>query len=296
MNVNHVLPSGFVDEFTRVASSPDPELATSVLLIARLGYPRLDPAPYLAKLDKMGEAVAKRLSETDGHGTPHGSIDLLNQYLFHDQGFTGNTKDYEDPRNSFFNQVLERRTGIPITLALVYIEVARRAGVRVDGVNFPGHFLLRFPLGTEHGHDSAVFVDPFRRGAVMSETDCRSLLRERTGDAIEFQPQMLAPATKQQILARVLVNLKRIYVGMRSFPQGFALTELLLALDPSALNELRDRGLLAYQLNDFAAALRDLEAYLRFASSGNPRKGDDSDRSEIWTHVKALRKRVASLN
>ena len=296
MNANHVLPSGFVDEFTRVASSSDAELATSVLLIARLGYPRLDPAPYLAKLDKMGEAVAKRLSKTDGHGTPHGSIDLLNQYLFHDQGFTGNTKDYEDPRNSFFNQVLERRTGIPITLALVYIEVARRAGVRVDGVNFPGHFLLRFPLGAEHGHDSAVFVDPFRRGAVMSETDCRSLLRERTGDAIEFQPQMLAPATKQQILARVLVNLKRIYVGMRSFPQGFALTELLLALDPSALNELRDRGLLAYQLNDFAAALRDLEAYLRFASSGNPREGDDSDRSEIWTHVKALRKRVASLN
>ena len=142
MNANHVLPSGFVDEFTRVVSSPDPELATSVLLIARLGYPRLDPAPYLAKLDKMGEAVAKRLSETDGHGTPHGSIDLLNQYLFHDQGFTGNTKDYEDPRNSFFNQVLERRTGIPITLALVYIEVARRAGVRIDGVNFPGHFLL----------------------------------------------------------------------------------------------------------------------------------------------------------
>ena len=296
MNVNHVLPSGFVDEFTRVASNPDPELATSALLIARLGYPRLDPAPYLAKLDKMGEAVAERLSETDGPGTPHGPIDLLNRYLFHDQGFTGNTNEYEDPRNSFLNQVLERRTGIPITLALVYIEVARRAGVRVDGVNFPGHFLLRFPLGTEHGHNSAVFVDPFRRGAVMSEADCRSLLHERAEGAIEFTPQMLTPATKQQILVRVLVNLKRIYVGMRSFPQGFALTELLLALDPSALNELRDRGLLAYQLNDFAVALRDLEAYLRFASSGNPREEEDSDRAEIWTHVKVLRRRVANLN
>ena len=296
MNVNHVLPSGFVDEFTKVASNPDPELATSALLIARLGYPRLDPAPYLAKLDKMGKAVAERLSEADGHGTSHGPIDLLNRYLFDDQGFTGNTNDYEDPRNSFFNQVLERRTGIPITLALVYIEVARRAGVRVDGVNFPGHFLLRFPLGTEHGHNNAVFVDPFRRGAVMSEADCRSLLRERAGEAIEFQPQMLVPATKQQILVRVLVNLKRIYVRMRSFPQGFALTELLLALDPSALNELRDRGLLAYQLNDFTAALRDLETYLRFASSGPPREEENSDRSEIWTHVKVLRRRVASLN
>ena len=287
-----ILSPDLVQEFTAAATSPDPDLAGPALLIARLGYPRLDPAPCLARLEEMGVAAAGRLS-----AAPHGPIDTLNRYLFEDQGFAGNTANYDDPRNSFLNQVLERRTGIPITLALVYIEVARRAGVRVDGVNFPGHFLLRFPFGLEGDHDSAVFIDPFHRGAVLSETDCRALLRKHAGDTVAFEPGLLVPATKQQILVRMLVNLKRIYVRMRSFPQGRAITELLLAVNPSALSELRDRGLLAYHLNDHTAALRDLETYLKFVSRGD----DDSqegreERTEIWGHVKALRRRVASLN
>ena len=121
--------------------------------------------------------------------------------------------------NSFLNQVLDRRTGIPITLAVVYIEVARRAGIRVDGVNFPGHFLLRFPCGPEEDHRSAVFVDPFHGGSILSEADCRSLLRRHAGDSVDFGPGLLAPATKQQILVRMLGNLKRLYVRMRSFPR-----------------------------------------------------------------------------
>ena len=287
-----ILSPDLVQEFTAAATSPDPGLAWPALLIARLGYPRLDPAPCLARLEEMGVAAAERLS-----ATADGPIDTLNRYLFEDQGFAGNTANYDDPRNSFLNQVLERRTGIPITLALVYIEVARRAGVRVDGVNFPGHFLLRFPFGLEGDQDNAVFVDPFHGGTVLSETDCRALLRKHAGDTVVFSSRLLVPATKQQILTRMLVNLKRIYVHMRSFPQGRAITELLLALNPSALNELRDRGLLAYHLNDHTAALRDLETYLKFASRGD----DDSqesreERTEIWGHVKALRRRVASLN
>ena len=292
-----ILSPDLVQEFTTAATSPDPGLAWPALLIARLGYPRLDPAPCLARLEEMGVAAAERLSTTELSAAPNGPIDTLNTYLFEDQGFAGNTANYDDPRNSFLNQVLERRTGIPITLALVYIEVARRAGVRVDGVNFPGHFLLRFPFGLEGDHDSAVFVDPFHGGAVLSETDCRTLLRRHAGHTVAFEPRLLAPATKQQILARMLVNLKRIYVRMRSFPQGRAITELLLAINPSALHELRDRGLLAYHLSDHSAALRDLETYLKFASRGD----DDSqesreERAKIWGHVKALRRRVASLN
>ena len=291
-----VLSPDLIQEFTQAASSPDPGLAGPALLIARLGYPRLDPAPCLLRLEEMGAGAAERLSASDLSADPHGPIDTLNKYLFEDQGFAGNTTDYDDPRNSFLNQVLERRTGIPITLALVYIEVARRAGVRVEGVNFPGHFLLRFPFGLDDDHDSAVFVDPFHGGAVLSETDCRALLRKHAGDAVAFEPRLLAPATKQQILARMLVNLKRIYVRMRSFPQGRAITELLLAINPSALSELRDRGLLAYHLNDHTAALRDLETYLKFASRGNDSEENPKERTEIWGHVKALRRRVASLN
>ena len=295
MSLHTILPPDVVDRFIRAASSPDPDLATPALLIARLGYPHLEPAPYLERLDDMGAAVTGGLA-ADGRSAPHGPINALNGYLFDDLGFTGNETDYEDPRNSFLNQVLDRRTGIPITLALVYIEVARRAGIHVDGVNFPGHFLLRFPFGADDDHASAVFVDPFQRGTVLTETDCRALLRRRAGEGAAFEPSMLAPATKQQILVRMLVNLKRIYVGMRSFPQGLALTDLLLALDPSALNELRDRGLLAYHLNDFSAALRDLEAYLRFSSRGSDQDEGNEDRAAIWGHVKALRRRVASLN
>lgn len=292
-----ILSPDLIQQFTEAASSPDPGLAGPALLIARLGYPHLDPAPCLARLEEMGVAVARRLSVSDLSAAPHGPIDTLNTYLFEDQGFAGNTANYDDPRNSFLNQVLERRTGIPITLALVYIEVARRAGVRVDGVNFPGHFLLRFPFGLADDHDSAVFVDPFHGGAVLSETDCRALLRKHAGDAVTFEPRLLAPATKQQILVRMLVNLKRIYVRMRSFPQARAIAELLLAVNPSALSELRDRGLLAYHLNDHSAALRDLETYLKFASRGDDHSEESrEERTQIWKHVKALRRRVASLN
>ena len=292
MSTANPLAAEFVETFREAATSADPDLATPALLIARVGYPRLEPATHLAHLHDMGKAAAKRLSLGEGPDTTQGPIDTLNRYLFEEQGFAGNTTEYEDPRNSFLNQVLERRTGIPITLAVVYIEVARRAGVRVDGVNFPGHFLLRFPFGPDDDHAGAVFVDPFHRGAVMSDTDCRALLRQHAGGAVAFEPRMLAPATKLQILVRMLSNLKRIYVGMRSFQQGLALTELLLSIEPSALNELRDRGLLAYHLNDFTTALRSLEAYLRFAHA---EPGQD-DRSEVWRHVKALRRRVASLN
>ncbi len=296
MSTANLLGADLVETFREAATSADPDLATPALIIARLGYPHLETAAHLAHLHDMGQAAAKRLSVDDGPDAPHGPIDSLNRYLFDEQGFRGNSTDYEDPRNSFLNQVLERRTGIPITLAVVYIEVARRAGVRVDGVNFPGHFLLRFPFGPDEDHGGAVFVDPFHRGAVMSETDCRTLLKQRAGGAVAFEPGMLAPATKLQILVRMLANLKRIYVGMRSFHQGLALTELLLSIEPSALTELRDRGLLAYHLNDFATALRSLEAYLRFAPQRDHEEPDQDDRSEIWRHVKALRRRVASLN
>ncbi len=295
-----LLPPALLEEFTKAASSPDPGLAEPALLIARLGYPNLDPAPYLARLEEMADTAAGRLAAYELSATLHGPIDTLNTYLFEDQGFAGNTTNYDDPRNSFLNQVLDRRTGIPITLALVYIEVASRVGIRVDGVNFPGHFLLRFPVGPDAPDarpDNAVFLDPFNQGTVLTETDCRTLLEKHAGDAVSFEPRLLRPATKQQFLVRMLVNLKQIYVRMRSFPQGRAITELLLAINPSALSELRDRGLLAYHLNDHAAALRDLESYLKFASRGDDvSKESREERTEIWGHVKALRRRMASLN
>ena len=302
-----MLSSEFIHRFTEIAKGPDPDLAPAALFIARLEYPNLDATQYLAQLDAMGRAAATRIAQLGEDASPMRQVEAISAYLFEQEGFEGNTNAYDDPRNSFLNQVLERRTGIPITLALVYIEVARRAGVRVDGVNFPGHFLLRLPQPPRVALDSDdhVIVDPFHAGAVLSEADCRKLLRKHAGEDAAFDKRLLMRASKQQILVRMLVNLKRIYVRMRSFPQARTITELLLGINPSAMTELRDRGLLAYHLNDFSAALRDLEDYLRFTSRRNSvseEAGDDDEptgneeHAEIWEHVKALRRRVASLN
>ena len=298
MTTHAVAPLAFADKFVQVARSPDPDLATPALLLARLEYPHLDAAPYLAQLDAMGRAAAERLAETPA-GDARERIRTVNRYLFDEEGFSGNRRHYDDPRNSFLNAVLDRRRGIPVTLALVYLEVARRAGLRVEGVNFPGHFLLRLaPEPTVEPEDADDLVlDPFHRGAILSPQDCRRLLREHAGADAELTPALLAGATKVQILSRMVVNLKRLYIKLRSFPQGLAMTDLLLALDPAALTELRDRGLLAYNLNDYAAALSDLETYLRYtARADGERPQQDSEQGEIWEHVKTLRRRVASLN
>ena len=285
----------FVEKFIQVAKAPDPDLATAALLIARLEYRRLDASRYLDTLDQMGAAAREQVGAVTD---PLESIRVLNGYLFEELGFAGNEEQYEDPRNSFLNEVLERRTGIPITLSLVYIEVARRAGVSLEGVNFPGHFLLRVRGwdGQTELLDHDLIVDPFHGGGLLSENDCQRLLRQHSSPSVAFDRGLLVGATKPQILIRMLVNLKRIYVQMRSFPQAREVTEMLVALNPSAMAELRDRGLLAYHLNDFSSALRDLEDYLRFSNPGGRDDGKNDEFQELWEHVKTLRRRVAGLN
>jgi regulator of sirC expression with transglutaminase-like and TPR domain len=287
-----------VDALTQASNAPDTGLAHAALVIARIEYPRLDTERYITWLDAMGEAARQRIDrEVDRCGDPSTvtCVRAVNQYLFEDQAFVGNRDQYEDPRNSCLNEVLERRTGIPITLSLVYLEVARRAGVPVDGVNFPGHFLVRCSQVTARGA-CGLIIDPFHQGALLSEQDCRRLLERHVGSAVAFEPELLAPATRQQILVRMLLNLKRIYVHMRSFPQARAVTELLLAITPSALSELRDRGLLAYHLNDVTSALRDLQTYLKLSSMSELDKETREEHEQIWEHVKTLRRRVAALN
>jgi regulator of sirC expression with transglutaminase-like and TPR domain len=298
-----VISEQAVMRFTRVALSPDPDLAIAALMIARFEYPHLDAGPYIDALDAMGREAALRIADArPGRETPPGvdpeayaRVEALNEYLFREQRFVGNTTHYEDPRNTFLNEVLDRRTGIPITLALVYMEVARRVGIRAEGINFPGHFLVRCPM--RPGQDRDLIVDAFHGGALLSEDGCLRLLRKHAGDgAIWDDAHLRARATKPQILTRMLVNLKRVYVQMYSFPQARDITELLLAVDPSATQELRDRGLLAYQLNDLAAALRDLQEYLKLSAKTNLDENERREQAQIWEHVKTLRRRVASLN
>jgi regulator of sirC expression with transglutaminase-like and TPR domain len=301
-----------VRELERAMDGPGHDLAPAALAIARVEYPSLDPSRYLHLLDQMGEEATARLGPG---GSPDDAVRAFNEYLYDELGFSGNREQYDDPRNSFLNEVLDRRTGIPISLAVVYIEVARRAGLKVAGINFPGHFLLRTPAGRGATADGAApgishepfIIDPFHGGARLSEVDCRELLRQHVGDAAAFDETLLDPATRHDMVVRMLVNLKRLYVRMRSFPQARFTSDLLLSVDPTAITELRDRGLLAYHLQDFAAALRDLEAYLRLlpkhaAGTHTARDRNDdasaapTEDEQIWEHVKTLRKRVAGFN
>jgi regulator of sirC expression with transglutaminase-like and TPR domain len=300
-----VIKPQLVQSFTHAALSPDPDLAIAALLIARIEYPTLDAGPYLDRLDALGREAQRRVASASiipGEAPPHVDPDryarvmALNQYLFTELHFVGNEVRYDDPRNSFLNEVLDRRTGIPITLALIYIEVARRAGLHVEGINFPGHFLVRCPARRGLHYSEDLIIDAFHGGALLSEEACLELLRRHAGDEAVFESYLHGHATKQQILARMLLNLKRTYVRMHSFPQARDVTELLLAVDPSAINELRDRGLLAYHLKDFSAALRDLQAYLQLAAASPVEESDRQDHDQIWEHVKTLRRRVASLN
>ena len=293
-------------------NAPGEDLAPAALAIARIEYPMLDASGYLRAIETMGEEAASRVSRAGARGQD--AIRVLNEYLYDEQRFTGNRERYDDPRNSFLNEVLDRRTGIPISLAVVYMEIARRAGVQVAGVNFPGHFLLRAPdeRGRLHYQGNFLIVDPFHGGALLSEVDCREMLRQHVGDEAAFDHDLLEPATRHEIVVRMLVNLKRLYVRMRSFPQARFVADLLLTVDPSALSELRDRGLLAYHLEDFGAALRDLESYLRLlprhgadlqpgeidieTDASSPSSGADDEGTQVWEHVKNLRKRVAGFN
>jgi regulator of sirC expression with transglutaminase-like and TPR domain len=280
------------------ADRPGPDLAAPAFLIARVEYPHLDPSPYLDRIDAFGDAAFHRVTEDPGHDAPLASrVDTINRYLFNELGFYGNRQQYDDPRNSCLNEVLDRRTGIPISLALVYIEVARRAGLRAEGINFPGHFLVRvLPDLHTDDPDEGLIVDPFHTGAILDEADCRALLHRHTDEEAAFDPQLLARATRRDILVRMLLNLKRIYVRWRSFPQARMITDLLLALSPSAMSELRDRGLLAYHMNDFPAALKDLEEYLKNSRLVDVDEDQRKENEQVWEHVKALRRRVASLN
>jgi regulator of sirC expression with transglutaminase-like and TPR domain len=286
-----------VEALVTATNTPGASLAQAALVIAQVEYPRLDAATYLGRLDGMGEAARRcicRHVEETGDASPLSCVAAFNAYLFDDQRFVGNREHYEDPRNSCLNEVLDRRTGIPITLSVVYMEVGLRAGLQVDGVNFPGHFLVRLP--EPESRTPGLIIDPFHAGAMLSEHDCRMLLQKHVGSEVAFSKSLLAPATRPQIIVRMLLNLKRIYVHMRSFPQARDVTELLIAVTPSALSELRDRGLLAYHLNDITSALRDLQTYLKLARMGEMDKETRAEHLQIWEHVKTLRRRVASLN
>ncbi|HEY0554399.1 MAG TPA: transglutaminase-like domain-containing protein [Thermoanaerobaculia bacterium] len=243
------------ESFAAIAGLPDErnDLAAAALWIAAEEQPGLDPALWLARLDEMAAALRPRL---DGVGADLDRVALLAGFLADDVGLRGNAEDYYDPRNSLLNEVLGRGLGIPITLAVVYIEVGRRAGVPLDGVGFPGHFLLR------HARRPGLLFDPFDRGRLLTEGDCRGMLDRLSGGSLAFEPRLLKVAGPRHILIRMLNNLRRVYLHRGEFLRTIAALDRVLLLDPDDVGARRDRGLLSLRWGDPAGGIGDLERYL----------------------------------
>lgn len=231
------------------------DLAKAALYIAQEEYPNLDPDEYLNALDTIAAEVAERLPE---QRYPLRIIQTINKYLYDDLGFTGNTSDYYDPRNSFLNDVIDRRTGIPIALSLLYLEIARRLDFPMVGIGMPGHFLIR-PEFEQVG----IYVDAFNRGEILFEQDCLDRLIQIYQQPIKaIPPTFVEPVRPKRFLARMLTNLKMIYMNGQQLQKALGCVERILLILPEAAVELRDRGLLYYQLGRWTEACKDLEAYL----------------------------------
>lgn len=260
------------------------DLAEAALLLARFEYPFLDVATYLERLDSLAAELKARIEQEADIAE---RILALNQFLFSEQGFAPNLKNFYDPRNSFLNDVLERKTGIPITLSIVYMEVARRIGLPIQGVSFPGHFLVKIPL--EKGD---IVLDPFAGGRPLTEAELLERLKPVYGDlapaSISLEP-FLVPAQKKEILVRMLRNLKAIYMHKQIFDKALAVLNDILAIAPLVPEEWRDRGSVFEQLECFRAASQDYERYLEL-QPGAP------DLFDIRERLIGLKSQTARLN
>jgi len=269
--------------FQQLVTLPDGAipLAEAALLMACEEYPQLQISPYLDQLDEIADATRPHLH--DG-ASPQDTANIISEILFEEFGFKGNSENYYDPRNSFFNDVLDRRMGIPITLSAVYMEVARRLNFPVWGVGMPGHFIVKYTDANEE-----FFMDPFFKGEILSAEDCRERFSSTYGASIKFSDRLLGRVTHRQILLRMLHNLKRIYVESQTFDKGLSIIEMMLMIEPDDIIHYRDRGLVKVQLKQFESAAKDLEHYVKSAADGE-------DRAKVEEQLKELRRIQAMMN
>jgi regulator of sirC expression with transglutaminase-like and TPR domain len=269
--------------FAEILTLPDEEidLAEATLCIAAEEYPRVDVSLYLERLNDFAERAGERIG-----GNPSGPgqiIQALNETIFDELGFHGNREHYYDPRNSYLNEVIDRRIGIPITLCVVYIDVARRVGFAVEGVNLPGHFIAK------HAAESGdIYIDAFNNGRLLGVAGCDELLRTVTGGRAELSAEHLAPATTRQILARMLSNLLSIY-SKGDHRRALGVIDLMLLITPNSPPHLRDRGLLLASLGDTHGAIDELERYLTLLP-------DAPDAGLIQEQIKLIKQKQARRN
>jgi regulator of sirC expression with transglutaminase-like and TPR domain len=250
-------------DFSALAALSDEriDVITGALLIAKDEYPGLDVERERSRLDEL----AKPLGRLDGLDAAEQAT-LVSEYLFGECGFRGNSEDYYDPKNTFLNDVLDRRRGIPISLSVVYAEVAKRGGVVANGIGFPGHFLVRI----ESESSGPIVVDPFGCGRIVGPGALDSLLERAHRRARKVDRSLLQPAPPRAVLVRMLMNLKGIYASRGELARLLVVLSRILELEPDSPNDRRDRGLIAMRLGSPRVAESDLRRYLELS----PEAGD----------------------
>lgn len=258
------------------------DLVAGGFAIARTEYPLLDTSHYLGRLEWLASRVRDRMRAVP---TARETIALLNRVLFDEEGLRGNREDYYDPRNSFLNDVLDRKLGIPITLSVIYMDVARRVGFPVAGTGMPGHFLLKH----YDGMSGEILIDPFNRGRIVGNVECQQRLDEIYSGQIELKPEFTRPVSHREILTRMLNNLRQIYFSRRNLAKGLVVLDLLLAIPPLCPDLLRERGLVRLSLEQYLGAAQDLGRYLQL-------EPEAADADDVRETLEMLRELLARLN
>jgi regulator of sirC expression with transglutaminase-like and TPR domain len=242
--------------FTKEVAKPNAQinLAYAALLISEYLMGATDVTFFLAMLDEMADSVHEQVQAAS---TELGEIQALNHFLFREMGFSGNSQNYYHPNNSFLDKVLELRTGIPIALSVIYIEVARRLGLPVWGIGMPGHFIVGYGSS-----NNPIYIDVFNQGQILTEDDCLALSNVSPTNRLTFRHEFLKPATPKAILYRMLLNLKHIYVNRENWELAYKTVDLMLLVRPNEVTEIRDLGLLAYRLNHLREAVFNIKRYL----------------------------------
>lgn len=283
--MHYTAPAKLVETFS-VFVSPEIEdekidLIRGALVIARTEYPELDIEEYAGRIESMARKAAALAPDLD----PQRALAALNQAVFAEAKLRGNRDNYYDPRNSFLNDVLDRGLGIPITLSIIYMEVASRIGVHLAGVGMPGHFLLK-----HYGADGQErMIDCFNRGDILSAQDCQTRLDEIYSGDMKMRPEFLHPISRRQILTRMLNNLKTLYLSTRNFRKALPIADLILVIYPQSSEDLKQRALLRYSMGMHSLAAEDLDAYLKVAPKA-------SDAEDIRQMALSIRRMLALMN
>jgi len=252
----------FILEWIAFSKNPNHNLIEKSLKLAQiLEYPELDISKYVRKIDEIGNSLKLKI---DNKKNPTYLISMLNEHFFEECGFSGDDDDYYDPGNNFLNLVLDKKTGIPITLSIIYSEIAKNIGLDLQIVGFPGHVIVKYK--------EEINLDPFYRGKLLTIEDLEEILERNFGEGVEFVPEYLNEATTEQLLTRLLRNLKNAYTQSYAYDSAMKCTDMILGMQPESPEEIRDKGILEERLLRYDKALPLLNKYLELEP-----EADDAD-------------------